>query len=147
MRTKKFMLVDDDYDDCQLFAEAVGSVDRTVTCINALDGQEALEKLKANQVNRPDLIFLDINMPVMDGWQFLSSLKASEELRTIPVIMYSTSSLHSDVKAAMSSGALCFFTKPDSFLTLKGILQIVVEHMEKDSLEEVCDAIKGYGMK
>jgi CheY-like chemotaxis protein len=141
MATKKFLLVDDDCDDTELFSEAIESLDASAFCLNASHGKEALEKLQKQEIQMPDIIFLDINMPVMDGWQFLSKIKQSEILREIPVIMYSTSSKKSDVKTAMSSGALCFFTKPDSFLRLKKILQIVVLHMENGKLDKVCDAI------
>ena len=138
------MVVDDDCDDTELFAEAIESVDASVSCLNASDGREALDKLKSKIFERPDIIFLDINMPIMNGWEFLSRLKGSEGLKEIPVIMYSTSSKSSDINTAMSSGALCFFTKPNSFLTLKNILRIVVEYMQKGNLDKVCDAIKSY---
>jgi CheY-like chemotaxis protein len=144
MGTRKFLVVDDDCDDTELFAEAIGSLDVAVSCLNASDGKEALDKLKSNAFEKPDIIFLDINMPVMNGWEFLSRLKGSEGLKEIPVIMYSTSSKSSDIKTAMSSGALCFFTKPNSFLTLTNILRIVVEYMQKGNLDKVCDAIKNY---
>ena len=138
---KKFMLVDDDIDDTELFTEAVVSVDASIRCLNAGDGAEALEKLYSKEVNKPDLIFLDINMPVMNGWQFLSRIKDDAELRGIPVIMYSTSSRASDFREALASGALCFFTKPNSFGTLKNVLRIVLDHMHNDDLDKVCDAI------
>jgi CheY-like chemotaxis protein len=141
MSVRRFLLVDDDYDDTELFSEAIGSVDASAFFLNASHGRDALDKLQKQEIQMPDIIFLDINMPVMDGWQFLSKIKQSESLREIPVIMYSTSSKKSDIKTAMSSGALCFFTKPDSFLRLKKILQIVVLHMENGKLDKVCDAI------
>jgi len=135
------MLVDDDMDDTELFTEAVGSVDASVSCLNAFDGKEALAKLYNKAGSKPDLIFLDINMPIMNGWQFLSHLKDDEKLKEIPVIMYSTSSKMTDFRTALDSGALCFFTKPDSFITLKNILRIVLEHLHNDDLDKVCDAI------
>lgn len=135
------MLVDDDIDDTELFTEAVESVDASVNCLNAADGREALAKLSSKTQRKPDLIFLDINMPVMNGWQFISRLKDDEKLKEIPVIMYSTSSKMTDFKTALDSGALCFFTKPDSFTTLKNILRIVLEHLNNDDLDRVCDAI------
>jgi CheY-like chemotaxis protein len=142
METRKFLVVDDDCDDTELFAEAIGSLDAAVSCLNACDGKDALDKLKSHTIDKPDIIFLDINMPIMNGWQFLSSLKGNEDLKEIPVIMYSTSSKSSDVQTAMSSGALCFFTKPNSFLTLRNILQVVVDYMKRGNLDKVCDAIR-----
>jgi CheY-like chemotaxis protein len=142
MTPRNFLLVDDDYDDTELFTEAVESVDATVSCLNAAHGREALEKLTSRMIEKPDIIFLDINMPIMNGWQLLDKLKEDADLRQIPVIMYSTSSKRSDMKIALSSGALCFFTKPDNFQRLKKILHIVVSYMNNENLEKVCEAIQ-----
>ena len=141
---RRFLVVDDDADDVELFAEAVGSIDASVSCYNASDGKEALAKLIQKDFDRPDVIFLDINMPMMNGWQFLSQLKESAQFKEIPVIMYSTSSERNDIRSAMSSGALCFFTKPDTFVVLKNILKIVVDYMDKGCLDKVCEAIRNY---
>jgi CheY-like chemotaxis protein len=86
MAARKFLVVDDDCDDTELFAEAIASVDASVSCYNAADGKQALDKLTNKDIERPDLIFLDINMPGMNGWQFLSGLKGNENLKSIPVI-------------------------------------------------------------
>ena len=142
MKPKNFLVVDDDCEDTELFVEAVGSVDAEVNCLNAVHGREALDKLNGHTIQLPDIIFLDINMPVMNGWQFLTEIKESNDLRQIPIIMYSTSSNRSDVKNAISAGALCFFTKPDDYLRLKKILQIVVSYMDNNDLSRVCEAIQ-----
>lgn len=142
MISRNFLVVDDDLEDTELFAEAVGAVDASVSCLNAVHGRDALDKLSGHEIQRPDIIFLDINMPIMNGWQLLTKLKENEELKKIPVIMYSTSSKKSDVKDALSSGALCFFTKPSNYNRLKQILQIVVEYMENGHLDQVCEAIQ-----
>lgn len=147
MAFRRFLVIDDDSDDTELFTEAVGSVDASVSCINAAHGREALDKLSGQHISRPDLIFLDINMPVMNGWQFLSNLKGNPQLQQIPVIMYSTSSDRHDLRTAMSAGALCFFTKPDNFRTLKNILQIVLDYMDRNDLDKVCEAIRKYRLQ
>jgi CheY-like chemotaxis protein len=142
MSQKNFLLVDDDCEDTELFTEAVESVDATVACLNAVHGGEALDQLTSRKIQRPDIIFLDINMPVMNGWQLLDKLKENDELKQIPVIMYSTSSKKSDMKTALSSGALCFFTKPDNYQRLKKILHIIVTYMKNENLAKVCEAIE-----
>jgi CheY-like chemotaxis protein len=141
MTTKTFLLVEDDSDDTELFTEAIGAVDASVLCYSAADGREALAKLNAKSIGAPDLIFLDINMPGMNGWQLLNRLKSDQSYKDIPVIMYSTSSQIKDIKNASASGALCFFTKPNSFLKLKKILEVVVSCMERNALDAVCDAV------
>ncbi|HEY4286506.1 MAG TPA: response regulator [Puia sp.] len=142
MIARNFLVVDDDCEDTELFTEAVGSVDASVSCLNAEHGKDALDKLNRQVIEKPDIIFLDINMPIMNGWQFLATIKESEALREIPVIMYSTSSQRSDIRSALSAGALCFFTKPDNFQRLKKILQVVLEYMANDKLDQVCEAIQ-----
>jgi CheY-like chemotaxis protein len=141
MTGKTFLLVEDDNDDTELFNEAIEALDASVRFYSITDGREALASLSAKHIHSPDIIFLDINMPQMNGWQVLNSLKGDQSLRDIPVIMYSTSSQLKDIRMASASGALCFFTKPDSFLHLKKILEVVITYMQRDALDEVCDAV------
>jgi CheY-like chemotaxis protein len=141
MMAKTFLLVEDDSDDTELFTEAIEAVDASVRCYSVSNGKEALDKLIANTISAPDIIFLDINMPEMNGWQLLNKLKDDRALKNIPVIMYSTSSQIKDIKHASVSGALCFFTKPNSFSHLKNILEVVVSCMRTGALDALCDAV------
>ncbi|HZY79432.1 MAG TPA: response regulator [Cyclobacteriaceae bacterium] len=120
-----FLLADDDVDDKTLFCEALSEIDPGIVCHTAADGKEALEILSEKQVRRPNIIFLDINMPVMDGWQCLGKLKEDANHRNIPVIMYSTSSYQRDIDLALESGAMCFFTKPSDYRELRSILKLI----------------------
>jgi CheY-like chemotaxis protein len=141
MSKRNFLVVDDDADDRELFSEAVEELDDSVYCVAASDGFEALEKLGGDPPCTPDLIFLDINMPAMDGWQFLERVKRQESLKDIPIIIYSTSSQQRDILQAKQSGALCFVTKPREYRQLKKILEIVISHVKRDELHGVCDAV------
>ena len=142
MIPKTFLLVEDDSDDSEMFTEAIVAVDASVRCFSAADGREALNKLTVGAIAPPpDLIFLDINMPEMNGWQLLDRLKKDQELQRIPVIMYSTSSHPRDIQNASARGALCFFTKPNSFPHLKKILEIVVSYAKRNELDAVCEAV------
>jgi CheY-like chemotaxis protein len=147
MRSKTLFLIDDDQDDSELFHEALGAVDNSVNCCFAADGREALHKLNHREVDLPDLIFLDINMPDMNGWQFLGKLKEMDTFKDIPVIMYSTSSQRTDINLARSYGALCFVTKPNSFSTLKKMMEVVVSHLENNLIKSVCEALNGISAK
>jgi CheY-like chemotaxis protein len=138
---KTFFLIDDDADDTELFQEAIGEVDDSVACHSASDGRQALHKLHSKDGVVPDIIFLDINMPDMSGWQLLLQLKEDENFRHIPVIMYSTSSQKSDLEKAKDSGALCFVVKPDTFSRLKKIVEVVLSHMENNLLKSVCESL------
>jgi len=144
MIKKKLLLVDDDSDDTELFSEAVSEIDSSVLFHCSSDGNEILEKLSEKKIDTPDLIFLDINMPEMSGWQFLERVKGNQRLKDIPVIIYTTSSTRSDLMHARTSGALCFVTKPANYGRLKKILEIVISYMKKDALSGVCDAVHSY---
>lgn len=116
-----FFLVDDDVDDTFLFREVLSEVAPHINLRTAADGQEALELLQANQP-LPDLIFLDLNMPRLDGKQCLAALKNNDRLKNIPVIMYTTSSHSRDIEETMQQGAISFITKPSQIGELKTIL-------------------------
>jgi CheY-like chemotaxis protein len=132
---KVFVLVDDDVDDIQLFCDALESVDNTIICHCAPNGAEAIDLL--GRVASPDIIFLDVNMPGMDGWQCLKKIKASEAHHHIPVLMYSTSQREADVNTALDTGALCFFTKPNNFGDLKNILAVIAANLHGDLLSAI----------
>ena len=137
----RFLLIDDDTDDRELFSEALATVDSAIICDHATDGAEALGGLINKEISEPDIIFLDINMPVMNGWEFLSRLKSEEAYRHIPVIVYSTSSTQKDKRMADDLGALCFVTKPDAFRVLQNLLRVVVLHMHRKSLHAICPEV------
>ncbi len=137
---KRFLLIDDDSDDRELFSEALSLVEPAIICDQAMDAEEGLARLQQSG-EEPDLIFLDINLPVMNGWQFLTRLKKESDLKHIPVIMYSTSSNVRDMKTAREMGALCFITKPHAFRMLKGMLGIVIEYANKKDYDTLCEAV------
>jgi len=132
---KTILFVDDDADDADLFAEALGEIDASINYYSAMDGQDALDKLQHAQIGKPDLIFLDINMPGMDGWECLINLKQHEDLKDIPVIMYSTSSAKKDRDTATGLGALGFLSKPTDYGTLKKMLLHLTRQASEEGLQ------------
>jgi CheY-like chemotaxis protein len=130
----KILLVDDDADDRLLFCEAWQETAPEVVLYTSANGRKALTALDNKEIKIPDLIFLDINMPLMNGWQFLAIIKERDAFKHIPVIMYSTSSHGEDVEKACQFGALCFFVKPVGFKDLKKCLAIVAEHLRKNTM-------------
>ncbi|MFD5084616.1 response regulator [Kitasatospora sp. NPDC058201] len=105
------LLVEDDVADAMLIEEAL-TERGTRNLIQVTDGLAALEHLRAPDSVRPDLIVLDLNMPRMNGRDLLKVLKADEDLRTIPVVVLTTSSAPDDVTGAYSSHANAYVTKP-----------------------------------
>ena len=116
---KKILLIDDDLDDAELFKEALAEADSTAFFEYQEDGKQALKTLSLQQVQLPDIIFLDINMPSISGWECLKALKADDELKEIPVIMYSTSSHKREIGIAEELGAADFIIKPHDYNELK----------------------------
>jgi CheY-like chemotaxis protein len=121
----KFLLADDDPDDLELFEEALTETVPDAQFASVENGEEVLSTLSQQGKELPDLIFLDINMPVMDGWECLKKLKDKNPFSAIPVIMYSTSSAAADIEMAYKLGAFAFLTKPDDYNELASIIRTV----------------------
>ena len=127
MRTGNFFfIVDDDPDDQELFIEALKGIDERCEWVSTFNGEDAIEKLK-NMNRLPDFIFLDLNMPRMNGKQFLAYIKNSGRFRDIPVIIYSTSSDERDRQETAQLGAIYFLQKPSRFDHLSKELKKILE--------------------
>ena|ERR1043165_7748190 len=109
------LIVDDDQDDRDLFLEAVKQINPSFKCLGISNGEEALAMLKGHHAVLPDFIFLDLNMPRMNGRQFFAEMKRDARLSNIPIIIYSTSRRQEDVAELKRYGALGFITKPKTF--------------------------------
>jgi CheY-like chemotaxis protein len=111
---KILFLIDDDPDDKEIFQEALRQIDEKIICYTATDGKDALAKLR-DALLLPDVVFLDLNMPVMNGKDCLRELKNDRQLKHIPVIMYSTSSAEKEKSNCLSLGATHYISKPPQF--------------------------------
>jgi CheY-like chemotaxis protein len=136
MKHTVIFLADDDADDRGFFCEAVEEIDKSVVCFAVKNGA-LIFNLLSDKTGQPDIIFLDINMPVMDGWECLRKLKSDDRYAAIPVAMYSTTSHVMHVEKALALGALCFLTKPDDFKQIKEILMEVVAGLPNDVVERI----------
>lgn len=115
------LLIDDDPDDREIFGIALEDVDRVCRYIATENGVDALELLEDSSFI-PNFIFLDLNMPLMDGKECLREIKKIPHLNHIPVIIYSTSSYQKDVEETRLLGANHFLTKPSSIKALTTLL-------------------------
>ena len=125
MHYKQVFLIDDDIDDQELFISALGNIDQNVDCQVACNGLEAMGKLTNMEV-RPNLIFLDLNMPLMNGHEFLQKMKKDDSLKHIPVFVFTTSSNPRTIEEVIELGARKFITKPNSFSELVLLLRPIV---------------------
>lgn len=128
------LLIDDDADDRELFGEALQRVAPHIRFESAGGGQMAFDLLESKKQDLPDLIFLDINMPVIDGWKCLSFLKSNEAFKHIPIIIYSTSAPEGAQEAAIRLGALSYVLKPSQFNELKQLLARVVALIDNKAI-------------
>jgi DNA-binding response OmpR family regulator len=104
---KKILIVEDERSVSALLRHVLQGHGYEVDC--AFDGLEGLEKIQAES---PHLVILDVNMPRMDGWQLLTSLKASPVTRSIPVVMCTEQNLIKEIERADELGADGYILKP-----------------------------------
>jgi CheY-like chemotaxis protein len=124
------LMADDDVDDRDLAREALAE-SRVVNDLHAVnDGAELLEFVRhegrytAENAPRPDLILLDLNMPKVDGREALEALKKDPRLRSIPVVILTTSRAEEDVVRSYDLGANSFISKP---VTFAGLVEVMRE--------------------
>ena len=111
----EILLVEDNPGDVRLTIEALRESKVRNNLRVARDGVEALEFLRNPDVSRPDLILLDLNLPRKDGREVLAEIKADESLRSIPVVVLTTSEAEEDVLRSYDLHANAYVTKPVDF--------------------------------
>lgn len=124
------MLIDDDEDDREFFLQVMFDILPDMVCETASNGKIALDKLKASP-KRPDLIFLDLNMPLMNGRQFLAEIRNHHQLNDIPVVILSTSGDAQTIHETKNLGARHFITKPDLLQSWESVLRDFFTNVEK----------------
>jgi DNA-binding response OmpR family regulator len=119
------MIIDDDDDDRDIFCEAVTVIDKSIELIQCHEGEQALNILEKKESKLPDFIFLDLNMPRINGRQCLERIKRQNHLYDIPVIIYSTSKYERDIKDVLHLGAATFLTKPSRMNELVKAIRLI----------------------
>ena len=109
----KILYVEDDEMNRDMLSRRLARRDYEV--ILAFDGQEGLEKMKSE---KPDVVLMDMGLPVIDGWEATSRAKADDEIKSIPIIALTAHALESDRQKAIDCGADDFDTKPIDFKRL-----------------------------
>lgn len=123
------LMADDDEDDCQMAREALAESRLRNKLHVVSDGEELLRYLRHEGVYaapgsapRPGIVLLDLNMPCMDGREALRAIKADPNLRTIPIVVLTTSKADEDVHRSYELGASSFITKP---VTFEGLVEVI----------------------
>lgn len=123
------ILIDDDEDHHIFFSIAIEEQSVNVSCKFYTKAKSALAELFEKKANKPDVIFLDLNMPELGGLECLQILKENADTSDIPVIMYSTSDNSKDVLKAKQIGASTYLVKPASIKEMVLQLKTVFEDL------------------
>jgi two-component system, chemotaxis family, response regulator Rcp1 len=128
-RELRILLVDDNLGDLLLTKEALKGAGTKSTVSTVSDGVEAMQFLRREgkfaDAQRPDLIFLDLNMPRMTGGEVLTALKEDDHLKDIPVVVLTSSDADDDVSMAYHRHANCFVTKPADLDQMIHVVQAI----------------------
>ncbi|WP_026953484.1 response regulator [Algoriphagus vanfongensis] len=133
MDTKKeiyIYLADDDEDDRINFKNAIAELNLNTELKIVKNGKELMSNLNNIEVRLPDIIFLDLHMPVMGGLECLGQIRKSNRLHNIAVVIYSTSTLECDIEESLTRGANVYLRKPTDFDQLKTLIYkaIITNH-------------------
>ena len=116
------IIVDDEPNAVNLLEIFIRQTTQWQLLAKCYDALEALAFLKTQEV---DVVFLDINMPIMNGFEFLEEMMMHERLSSIPVVMYTSSTYHVQQEKAKKLGASDFITKPSDMNLLKATLKTI----------------------
>ncbi|ELR69279.1 response regulator receiver protein [Fulvivirga imtechensis AK7] len=122
------IIAEDDADDRLLIEDALN--ENSIASSNLIfvrDGEELLQILQDNPQN-PSIVILDLNMPKKDGRQALKEIKQNNDLKHIPVIVFSTSSSADDIRSSYKNGVNTYFTKPSKYTELVAIIATVKDY-------------------
>ncbi|CDF80417.1 response regulator receiver [Formosa agariphila KMM 3901] len=123
----KVALVDDDEDDRFLFKEAMDQIHIKTELSMFENGQKFMDFLLGPNSVLPQVVFLDLNMPVKNGLECLQEIRTTEHLKELSVAIYSTSSSEVDIDETFINGANIYINKPNDFSKLKSVIEKVLQ--------------------
>jgi CheY-like chemotaxis protein len=136
-RYKNILLVEDDEDDQLFFKEALADVNPKADCMIANSGRHALDLLEI--FPSPDIIFLDTNLPIMNGFEFLTAIKKIEDYSHIPVVVLAGSKFNMD--GWYEAGANLYVVKPGSEEEFRTLLRDILTRDLKKDVKKLRDSI------
>jgi len=125
---KPILLVEDDNLDALTIQRAIDQLGGAHSLVRAKDGEEALEYLMDASAQKPCLILLDLNMPRMNGIEFLGAAKADDRLRRIPVVVLTTSQEPRDVSASFDFSVAGYVVKPVDYEQFVDSMRIIDQY-------------------
>ena len=133
--TKTILLIDDDIDDQEFFIDALKGIPSAELLHVANNGREALDILQ-NKAALPDIIFSDINMPLMNGIEYLAEMAKHPYFKNIPVIILSSATERREI--AFGLGARSFIEKTSVLGTLRARIQELIKRDDEGIVETQC---------
>lgn len=119
--------MDDDPDEHLLFEDALKELSGAPRLAYARDGQQLMQFLNTEKTELPAIIFLDLNMPRMNGFECLQEIRKSLKLKRIPVVIFSTTSQTQTIDRVYEQGANYYIRKPNTFAMLKEVIERMLE--------------------
>src|SRR5688572_761746 len=124
MKTKKpILIIDDDELSRIIMIKAIEGLQLSNNISTSANGEDAMQFLNDPKNEKPGLILLDLNMPVMDGFEFLKIIKADEDLKKIPVVIFSTSDDQKDILKSFGLQVAGYMVKPFDYNQLSDLLK------------------------
>jgi len=118
IKINKIILAEDDADDVDIFKDTLDDIEQGVDLKVFSNGQKLLEALQST-TDFPDIIFLDLNMPIKNGFQCLEEIKKNEPWKNLKVVILSTSSHPEQIRTAYDLGADLYLTKSTDYMSFK----------------------------
>ncbi|MBC8769773.1 response regulator [Arenibacter sp. BSSL-BM3] len=128
-------LIDDDEDDRDLFEDALMEIPTKTRVVTFGSGIELFNFIKDENNQPPQIIFLDLNMPMMSGEECLQKIRENPRFRNLPVVIFSTSIVDPLVNRVKSLGASLYVKKPSSFSSLKSILESCITALLENEIK------------
>lgn len=135
MRTlRPILLIEDDSVDAMTVKRAMRDLHVTNDLVHAVNGEDAIKYLTDPEKEKPFVIILDLNMPKMNGVEFLKIVKSKPNLKTIPVIVFTTSKEKQDVLESFQLGAAGYMTKPVDYAKFVDVISTVMLYWNASEL-------------
>jgi CheY-like chemotaxis protein len=127
------LLVDDDVDDLELFQEVLDGSDYAGKSEHLTNGKELMDLLSTVPAERVEVIVLDLNMPIKNGFEVLEEVKTNDSINRIPIVVLSASSSKSDETKCFELGCRMFARKPNTMQAYKGLIDRILDLVNRDA--------------
>ncbi len=134
---KYIILADDDEDDRLFFEDALEDLALNVSLESVTNGLEVMHLLNDRSRILPDVLFLDLNMPLQSGHECLKEIRSNDRLKEVTVVVYSTSLNAKTVDMLYKDGANYYICKPGDYKTLKKSIHRAISLVEQNSSKQV----------